>query len=102
MSVVEDLSPPDPPHQTKVHGHPEVTPTSRALGFITDEMLDYVDALMDGTTNMATLDDHLRALRGPCGRGGSVLEVSGGARLMMPIGIWALGVLWGMPFLRTP
>jgi hypothetical protein len=53
MSVVEDLSPPDPPHQTKVHGHPEVTPTSRALGFITDEMLDYVDALMDGTTNMA-------------------------------------------------
>lgn len=53
MSVVEDLNPPYPPHQTKTHGHPEVTPTSRALGFITDEMLDYVDALMDGTTNMA-------------------------------------------------
>jgi hypothetical protein len=53
MRVVEDLNPPYPPHQTKAHGHPEVTPTSRALGFISDEMLDYVDALMDGTTNMA-------------------------------------------------
>ena len=53
MSVVEDLNPPYPPHPTKTHGHPEVTPTSRALGFITDEMLDYVDGLMDGTTNMA-------------------------------------------------
>jgi hypothetical protein len=53
MSVVEDLNPPSPPHQTKTQGHPEVTPTSRALGFITDEMLDYVDALLDGTTNMA-------------------------------------------------
>jgi hypothetical protein len=53
MSVVEDLNPPSPPHQTKAHSHPGVTPTSRALGFITDEMLDYVDALLDGTTNMA-------------------------------------------------
>ena len=53
MRLGEDLNPPFPPHQTRTHGHPEVTPTSRALGFITDEMLDYVDALMDGTTNMA-------------------------------------------------
>jgi hypothetical protein len=53
MMAVEDLNSPCPPRQTKANGHPEVAPTSRALGFITDEMLDYVDALMDGTTNMA-------------------------------------------------
>jgi hypothetical protein len=53
MRVVEDLNSLYPPHQTKAHGHSEVTSTSRALGFITDEMLDYVDAQMDGTTNMA-------------------------------------------------